>query len=42
MDIEEISRVLYKEEEQKLKVIKADFYLQAEKYIRELEGEIKE
>ncbi|MFI5383934.1 MAG: hypothetical protein ACHQXK_06865 [Methanosarcina thermophila] len=41
MDIEEISRVLYKEEEQKLKVIKADFYLQAEKYIRELEGEIK-
>ncbi len=40
MDIEEISQVLYKEKNQTLKIIPADFYLEAEKYIRELEAEI--
>jgi DNA replication factor GINS len=40
MDIEEISQVLYKEKNQTLKTIPADFYLEAEKYIRELEEEI--
>ncbi|HHV25321.1 MAG: DNA replication complex GINS family protein [Methanosarcina sp.] len=41
MDIEEISQVLYKEKNQTLKAIPADFYLEAEKYIRELEEEIR-
>ena len=41
MDIEEISQVLYKEKNQTLKTIPADFYLEAEKYIKELEAEIK-
>jgi DNA replication factor GINS len=41
MDIEEISQVLYKEKNQTLKTIPADFYLEAEKYIKELETEIK-
>lgn len=41
MDIEEISQTLYKEKNQALKTIPADFYLEAEKYIRELEEEIK-
>lgn len=40
MDIEEISQTLYKEKNQTLKTIPADFYLEAEKYIRELEREI--
>lgn len=40
MDIEEISQVLYKEKSQTLKAIHADFYLEAEKYIRELERDI--
>jgi len=40
MDIEEISQTLYKEKNQTLKTIPADFYLEAEKYIRELEKEI--
>ncbi|RXA20541.1 DNA replication complex GINS family protein [Methanosarcina sp. MSH10X1] len=40
MDIEEISQVLYKEKNQTLKTIPADFYLEAEKYIRDLEKEI--
>jgi DNA replication factor GINS len=40
MDIEEISQTLYKEKNQTLKMIPADFYLEAEKYIRELEKEI--
>ena len=40
MDIEEISQILYKEKNQTLKTIPADFYLEAEKYIRELEEEI--
>jgi Uncharacterized protein conserved in archaea len=40
MDIEEISQILYKEKNQTLKTIPADFYLEAEKYIRELEKEI--
>ena len=42
MDIEEISQILYKEQNQKLKAIQADFYLEAEKYIRELEEDIEE
>ncbi len=41
MDIEEISQTLYKEKGQALKTIPADFYLEAEKYIRELEEDIK-
>ena len=41
MDIEEISQTLRKEQNQKLKAIKADFYLEAEKYIRELDEDIK-
>ncbi len=41
MDIEEISQILYKEKSQTLKTIPADFYLEAEKYVRELEEEIK-
>lgn len=41
MDIEEISQILYKEKNQTLKAIPADFYLEAEKYIRELEEDIK-
>ena len=41
MDIEEISQTLYKEKNQTLKAIPADFYLEAEKYIRELEEDIK-
>ena len=41
MDIEEISQTLYKEQNQTLKAIPADFYLEAEKYIRELEEDIK-
>ncbi len=40
MDIEEISQILYKEKNQILKTIPADFYLEAEKYIRELEKDI--
>jgi DNA replication factor GINS len=40
MDIEEISQTLYKEKNQAIKAIQADFYLEAEKYIRELEKEI--
>lgn len=40
MDLEEISQTLRKERNQKLKAIQADFYLEAEKYIRELEGDI--
>jgi DNA replication factor GINS len=40
MDIEEISQVLYKEKSQTLKAIHADFYLETEKYIRELERDI--
>ncbi|HEY3360667.1 MAG TPA: hypothetical protein VGK06_02265 [Methanosarcina sp.] len=40
MDIEEISQILYKEKNQTLKTIPADFYLEAEKYVRELEEEI--
>jgi DNA replication factor GINS len=40
MDIEEISQMLYKEKNQTLKTIPADFYLEAEKYIRELEKDI--
>ncbi|MDI9394219.1 MAG: DNA replication complex GINS family protein [Euryarchaeota archaeon] len=40
MDIEEISQTLYKEKSQTLRTIPADFYLEAEKYIRELEKEI--
>lgn len=40
MDIEEISQTLYKEKNQTIKAIPADFYLEAEKYIRELEKEI--
>jgi DNA replication factor GINS len=40
MDIEEISQVLYKEKNQTLKAISAEFYLEAEKYVRELEEEI--
>lgn len=40
MDIEEISQTLYKEKNQTLKTIPADFYLEAEKYIRELEEDI--
>ncbi|AKB31223.1 hypothetical protein MSSIH_0533 [Methanosarcina siciliae HI350] len=40
MDIEEISQILYKEKNQTLKTIPADFYLEAEKYVRELEKEI--
>jgi DNA replication factor GINS len=40
MDIEKISQTLYKEKNQTLKAIPADFYLEAEKYIRELEKEI--
>lgn len=41
MDIEEISQAIPKGEKQKLKTIRADFYPEAEKYIRELEGDIK-
>lgn len=41
MDIEEISQALYKEKGQAIKTIPADFYLEAEKYIRELEEDIK-
>lgn len=41
MDIEEISQILYKEKSQALKTIPADFYREAEKYVRELEAEIK-
>ncbi len=40
MDIEEISQILYKEKNQILKAIPADFYLEAEKYIRDLEKDI--
>lgn len=40
MDIEKISQTLYKEKNQTLKTIQADFYQEAEKYIRELEIEI--
>jgi len=40
MDIEKISQTLYKEKNQTLKTIQADFYQEAEKYIRELETEI--
>ena len=40
MDIEEISQTLYKEKNQAIKAIPADFYLEAEKYIRELEKDI--
>ena len=40
MDIEGISQALYKEKNQTLKTIPADFYLEAKKYIRELEEEI--
>lgn len=41
MDIEEISQILYKEKNQTLKAIPADFYLEAEKYLRQLDGDIK-
>ena len=41
MDIEEISQTLYKEKNQKLKEIPADFYLEAEKYLRQLEEDIE-
>jgi DNA replication factor GINS len=41
MDIEEISQTLYKEKNQTLKVIPADFYLEAEKYLRQLEEDIR-
>lgn len=41
MDIEEISQVLYKEKNQTIKTIPADFYLEAEKYVRKLEEEIE-
>ncbi len=41
MDIEKISQILLKEEKQKLKTIPADFYQESEKYIRELEEDIK-
>lgn len=41
MDIEEISQILYKEKNQALKTIPADFYLEAEKYIRKLEEEVE-
>ncbi len=41
MDIEEISQVLFKEKNQTLKTIPADFYLEAEKYVRKLEEDIK-
>jgi DNA replication factor GINS len=40
MDIEEISQTLYKEKNQTIKAIQADFYMEAEKYIRELEKDI--
>jgi len=40
MDREEISQTLYKEKSQALKAIQADFYREAEKYVRELEEEI--
>lgn len=40
MDIEEISQTLYKEKNQALKAIPADFYREAEKYVRELDTEI--
>jgi len=40
MDIEEISQILYKEKNQALKAIPADFYLKAEKYIKELKKDI--
>jgi DNA replication factor GINS len=41
MDIEEISQTLYKEKNQILKAIPADFYLEAEKYLRQLEEDIQ-
>ncbi len=41
MDIEEISQTLYKEKSQTLKAIPADFYREAEKYVRELEEDIR-
>ena len=41
MDIEEISQILYKEKNQTLKTIPADFYLEAEKYLRQLDEDIK-
>ncbi|AKB26248.1 hypothetical protein MSMTP_2779 [Methanosarcina sp. MTP4] len=41
MDIEEISQTLYKEKSQTLKAIPADFYKEAEKYVRELEEDIR-
>ena len=40
MDIEEISQTLYKEKSQTVKTIPADFYLKAEKYLRQLEEDI--
>jgi DNA replication factor GINS len=40
MDIEEISQTLYKEKNQTLKAIPADFYLEAEKYLRQLEEDL--
>jgi len=40
MDIEEISQTLYKEKSQTLKAIPADFYLEAEKYLRQLEEDV--
>jgi DNA replication factor GINS len=41
MDIEEISQTLYKEKTQTLKAIPADFYLEAEKYLRQLDEDIR-
>ena len=41
MDIEEISQILYKEKNQTLKAIPADFYLEAEKYLRQLDEDIR-
>jgi DNA replication factor GINS len=42
MDIEEISQTLYKEKNQAIKAIPADFYREADKCVRELEKEIRE
>jgi DNA replication factor GINS len=41
MDIEEISQILYKEKNQTLKAMPADFYLEAEKYLRQLDEDIR-
>ncbi|MDD2439254.1 MAG: hypothetical protein PHD41_03390 [Methanosarcinaceae archaeon] len=41
MDSEEIRQVLYKERSQSLRAIPAEFFLEAGKYVRELEEEIR-